>query len=97
MSTPLRCVLSFAGHHAGGALLLVRLQSSNRSLRQSDPSRQVLEGPQKHLHHRHVGGERGRVGLHGCGRGIVVRGRSIIDVFADFYAVTFVFDKLHIF
>lgn len=48
-----------SGHHARGAALSSRLHHPTRSLRQSDSSRQVLERPQKHLHHRHPHGGRG--------------------------------------
>lgn len=49
----------FSGHHAGGAALSARLLPQNRSLRQGDPPREVLERSQKHLHPRHNHGRRG--------------------------------------
>ena len=48
----------FLGNHAGGAALSAPLHLSTCSLRQGDSSRQVLEGPEKYLHHRYPHGMR---------------------------------------
>lgn len=56
------CVL---GYHAGGAALPAGLHPSTGSLCQSYPSRQILERPQKHLHHRHCDGRQDDLHLQG--------------------------------